>query len=78
MYPSSQDKLRDNELATVGWRVLRFTTVDICERPETYCLPKVVENINRLDGLEEGKLVGRRFELDGPRGYQQMQFDDVR
>lgn len=71
------DNLRDNDLETVGWRVLRFNTHHIREEMEEYCLPTVVENINRLDGAEEGKLVGRRFTLDAQGGYQQLMLDDL-
>jgi very-short-patch-repair endonuclease len=71
------DNLRDNVLETVGWRVLRFNTAQIREQGEQYCLPTVVENINRLGGAEEAKLVGRRFNVDTPGGYQQLLLDDL-
>ena len=70
------DNRRDNDLETVGWRVLRFNTTHIREKMEKYCLPTVVDNINRLGGAEEGQLAGRRFDLDAPRGYQQLLLDD--
>jgi very-short-patch-repair endonuclease len=70
------DNLRDNVLETVGWRVLRFDTRQIQEEAEQYCLPTVVENINRLGGTKEGKMAGRRFDLDAPGGYQQLLLDD--
>jgi very-short-patch-repair endonuclease len=71
------DNLRDNVLETVGWRVLRFNTPQIQEQGEQYCLPTVVENINRLGGTEEGQLVGRRFDVEAPGGYQQLLLDDL-
>jgi len=71
------DNLRDNVLETVGWRVLRFNTAQIQEQGEQYCLPTVVENINRLGGTEEGQLAGRRFDLDASGGYQQLLLDDL-
>ena len=66
------DNLRDNDLETVGWRVLRFNTYHIQEEMAEYCLPTVVENIHRLGGVEEGKLVPRRITLDGPDGWRQL------
>ena len=73
------DNLRDNDLETTGWRVLRFNTTHIRERMAEYCLPTIVENINRLDGVdEEARLVPRRINLDGPDGaYQLGLFDDI-
>lgn len=66
------DNLRDNDLETVGWRVLRFNSYHIQERMAEYCLPAVVENVNRLGGLDEGGLVPRKFSLDAPTGLHQM------
>lgn len=72
------DNLRDNDLETVGWRVLRFNTLHIREQMEGYCLPTVIENINRLGGVDEGQLMPRRIEIDPPGGLQQLGlFDDL-
>jgi len=73
------DNLRDNDLETTGWRVLRFNTTHIREKMAEYCLPTIVENINRLDGVDEKeRLVPRRINLDGPDGaYQLGLFDDI-
>ena len=73
------DNLRDNDLETTGWRVLRFNTTHIRERMAEYCLPTIVENIDRLDGVDEKeRLVPRRINLDGPDGaYQLGLFDDT-
>ena len=71
------DNLRDNDLETAGWKLLRFNTHHIQEQMADYCLPTIVENINKLDGVEEGRLVPRRINLDAPRGmYQLGLFDD--
>ena len=66
------DNLRDNDLETAGWRILRFNTHHIQEQMAEYCLPTIVENINRLGGVDEGRLVPRRINLDGQRGWQQL------
>ncbi|MEX2244086.1 MAG: DUF559 domain-containing protein [Fimbriimonadaceae bacterium] len=47
------DKRRDNWLQTKGWRVLRFTTNEVHERMEEYCVPTIVQNINGLGGLDD-------------------------
>ena len=71
------DNLRDNDLETAGWKLLRFNTHHIQEQMADYCLPTIVENINKLDGVEEGRLVPRRINLDAPGGmYQLGLFDD--
>ncbi len=70
------DNLRDNDLETMGWRVLRFNTAQIREQMEQYCLPTVIENINRLKGLEEGRIVPRRIDLGGPGTAQQLSLLD--
>ena len=66
------DNLRDNDLETVGWRVLRFNTHHIREAMTEYCVPTIVENVNRLGGVNGGRLVPRRISLDGPGGWQQL------
>ena len=58
--------------------MLRFNTTHIREEMEAYCLPTVVENINRLGGAEEGQLVGRRFDVNASDRYQQLLLDDLR
>jgi very-short-patch-repair endonuclease len=70
------DNLRDNDLETAGWRVLRFNTRQIQEELAEYCLPTIVENINRLGGLEEHGIVPRKIDLDTPGGFQQMTLFD--
>jgi hypothetical protein len=39
---------------------------------EEYCVPTIVENINRLSGLDEGKTVPRKIDLKAPSGWQQL------
>jgi very-short-patch-repair endonuclease len=75
---ASQDNVRDNDLKTAGWRVLRFNTPQICEEMAEYCLPTIVENVNKLGGVDEGRLVPRRINLDAPDGvYQLTLFDET-
>ena len=66
------DNLRDTDLVTQGWRVLHFNTIQIREKPVEYCVAKVMENINRLDGLNDTSGIPRRFNPNDPLGPQQL------
>ena len=59
------DNLRDNDLQTSGWKVLRFNGHQIREEMTAYCLPVVVDNIKRLGGVDERRLVPDQLELAG-------------
>lgn len=73
---SDRDNVRDNMLKTTGWRILRFTTRQIRERMTEYTLPTIVENINRLGGIDEENQLPRRIDLnDGPQ--QLNLFDEL-
>lgn len=73
---AKQDNVRDNALKTDGWRVLRFTTKQIREEMSAYTLPKIVSNVNRLGGIDEGKVIPRQIRLgDGP--WQPSLFDEL-
>jgi very-short-patch-repair endonuclease len=66
------DNLRDNDLETAGWKLLRFNTPQIREAMAEYCLPTIVENINKLGGLEEQRLVPRKVSLDAQGRSRQL------
>ena len=66
------DNLRDNDLETAGWKLLRFNSSKIREAMAKYCLPTIVENINRLGGLEEQRLVPRKVSLEAQGGQRQL------
>lgn len=70
-----KDKLRDNDLTTQGWRVLRFNTGQLEEKLSEYCLPKITENINNLGGIKEGEFVTRKIDLKRAGGIQLKLFD---
>jgi very-short-patch-repair endonuclease len=67
------DNLRDNNLHQRGWYTLRFNTYHVKEEMAEYCIPTIVETINRLGGLgQEGQLV---LSLPNPPtadGFQQL------
>ena len=72
------DYLRDNALRTAGWDILRFSSRHIQENIVDYALPTIMENINRLDGIDEGRLLARRFDPAGTEHLlQHGLFDDV-
>jgi very-short-patch-repair endonuclease len=72
------DNVRDNLLRTVGWTVLRFSTKQIQEEMTGYCVPTILDNINRLGGIDDGRLIARRFDLDTLDDLPQLGlFDDL-
>ena len=74
---AAEDNLRGNALKTVGWKILRFNTMQIQEQCESYCVPTIAENINRLGGIEEGKILPRKINPDDNGTYQLSLFDDT-
>jgi very-short-patch-repair endonuclease len=72
----AQDNRRDNDLTTTGWSVLRFNTHQVLESMAGECLPAIVETINELGGVDEGRLVARRASLDPSGPHQLGLFDD--
>ena len=73
---AEQDNLRDNNLKTEGWQVLRFNTKQIQEQAASYCVLTVAENINNLGGVDKGKIIPRMINLDGD-SYQPSLFDGL-
>jgi very-short-patch-repair endonuclease len=71
-----QDKRRDNDLETLGWRTLRFSTHDVREQVGEYCLPMIIENINRLGGLEKHGLILRSADPNAAPTSQQLNLFD--
>ncbi len=74
--PALVDRQRDNNLASRGWRVLRFNTTEIHEHPVNYCVSKVMDTINRLGGLDNTTGVPVRYEPSDPLGPQQLSLFD--
>jgi very-short-patch-repair endonuclease len=73
---AAADNLRDNALEAAGWKVLRFSTPQIHEGAASYCIPTIRQTINKLGGVEEGKLVARRIDPDVEGAVQLGLFDD--
>lgn len=72
------DNVRDNALRTAGWTVLRFSTVQIQEQMAEYTVPTILENINRLNGIDDGRVIPRKFDLGTLDDVAQLGlFDDI-
>ncbi len=67
------DNLRDNDLQTEGWHTLRFNTYHIQEKMAEYCIPTIIENINRLGGFqEEGRVFPRLIKSNSSAEFVQL------
>ncbi len=73
---SQADNVRNNYLETKGWRILRFTTAQIRERMTEECIERIVQMINQLGGLDEGRVLPRRVSVDPLSSRQLELFDD--
>ncbi|MEI7845620.1 MAG: DUF559 domain-containing protein [Chloroflexota bacterium] len=71
---AEQDNLRDHDLSTAGWKILRFSENQIQEQAANYCVETISENINKLGGVDEGKVIPRKINLD-KGSYQPSLFD---
>jgi very-short-patch-repair endonuclease len=72
-----QDNVRDNDLKTNGWRVLRFNSQQIQEQIQDYCVPMIKKNVDKLGGPETGRLIPRKIDPDNEDTYQLSLFDDL-
>ncbi len=66
------DNERNNDLTGLGWAVLRFNGHQIREASAEYCVPTIMESINRLGGLTTKGLIPRTFDPNDPEGPQQL------
>lgn len=74
---SRADNRRDNALETAGWRTLRFSSAQIREELESYCIETVRENVNHLGGVEEpNQFMPRKIHPPAAQGvYQPTLFE---
>ena len=72
----SHDNLRDNDLETAGWKLLRFNTLQLNDAMADYCVPTIVNNLKALGGLEEGRVVPRDIQSEPGHPSQLSLFDD--
>jgi len=73
---AKKDNVRDNNIHSLGWKLLRFTSQQIQEEMDEYCIPKISETINMLGGIEEGNIIPRRIDPKRPGGIPTL-FDDI-
>ncbi len=69
---AAEDNIRNNAMASKGWKVLRFNTKQVNEEMQSYCIPEIDETINHLGGLSDGGLVPRVFSQEGNQTIQQL------
>ncbi|MCK5737961.1 DUF559 domain-containing protein [bacterium] len=48
---AAKDNLRNNDLVSVGWQILRFSQLQIVKQMDKYCMPKIIDEINQLGGV---------------------------
>jgi very-short-patch-repair endonuclease len=58
--------LRNNDLTSNGWSVIRFDSYQIREKMEAYCLPTIMTNINKLGGIDFDITEMERFKKQNP------------
>ena len=75
---AKKDNIRDNDLKTEGWRVLRFNTLQVKESAAEYCAKTIVKNIDRLGGLQEGESARQKIRLKESGFVQLNLFDNKR
>jgi very-short-patch-repair endonuclease len=72
---AARDNMRDNALKTAGYQMLRFSTKEIRERLNSYCIPTIAKNINRLGGIKING-IPHKIDLSMPEGiYQRNLFE---
>ena len=75
---AAQDNVRDNDLETGGWKLLRFSTPQIKEEMAEYCIRAIVETVNNLGGVDEGGILSRKIDLNAREGtFQPGLFDNL-
>lgn len=72
---AAEDNRRNNNLTAAGWKILRFTTQQIHEQTDDYCIPEVTRTITKLGGVDDG-FVPRRIDSRPDYPYQLGLFDD--
>lgn len=65
------DNVRDNDLETAGWKLLRFNTRQVREQLAEYCIPTIGRTINQIGGLVDDGPMARRFD----EGRDESQLD---
>jgi len=75
---AAEDNRRNNAMASMGWEVLRFTTKQIMEEMQSYCVHEIGKTIKQLGGLSDDGLVPRVFSRQGNQSVQQLSLFEQR
>lgn len=67
---SAQDNIRNNDLTSQGWNIIRFNSNQVNEQIKTYCIPQIKTNINNLGGIKIDETFYRRFIQNRTDSYQ--------
>lgn len=73
---STKDNLRNNDLASNGWCIIRFDSNQIREKMETYCIPTVKVSINKLGGMDLDTTTISRFLKYNPNTFFKIYFEE--
>jgi very-short-patch-repair endonuclease len=68
---ANADNERDNLLKRSGWEIIHFTTHQIEERLEDYCVPTLLDLIDQYGGLYDGGKRRRKIDPKSPPGTYQ-------
>lgn len=75
---SRADNRRSNELGAHGWHTIRFSSQQIREEAESYCVKTIAETVSNLGGLEEpGQFMPRQIHPDAVKGIYQPSIFDI-
>lgn len=70
------DNRRNNAMAAQGYQVLRFNTMQVREEMAEYCVPKIVDTVNRLGGVQDPRGAPRTYSATDDGIVQQMNLFD--
>ena len=73
---AEKDNLRNNDLSSRGWNIIRFNSNQIKEKIVAYCVPQIKSNINNLGGIKIDEYFSKRFEDYNEEGDYQYNFFD--
>jgi very-short-patch-repair endonuclease len=73
---AEKDNLRNNDLSSKGWNIIRFNSDQIQEKISTYCIPKIKNSINNQGGIGIDHYFAKRFEEFNEDGDYQYNFFD--
>lgn len=73
---SAKDNIRNNDLTSNGWSVIRFDSQQVHEKMETYCIPTIKVSINKLGGIDPDESAMERFLKQNPGAAYPTYFED--